>query len=142
MYGHRGQLVGRDHQNPVRHPTDKKVARPHAALQGIEMIRLTGRIFREEGMFVAEIDQLRQSTWAHSLPEVMQDVPRLVVEYLDSLHVLGTFDDTIRRLGGDLVGDEIEVNIHVKIAAELFPAQPVRSTMAVDSNVSVPLRAA
>lgn len=103
-------------------------------------LQLTGRIFREEGMFVAELAEIRQCTWAHTLPQLLGDVPRLVIEHFHGLRDLGTLADELAKLGIVFDGKSFNVNIHVTIGVDALPVPDGTST-SVDSNVSVAVAA-
>ena len=105
------------------------------------MVRLTGKIFREEGMFVAELSEIGQSTWSDSLSGVMADVPRLALEYFHGLRDLGVLAEKLASMGVKFDGGAFNVNIHVQIRDDVLPALPEGASTSIDSNVSVPVAA-
>ena len=107
----------------------------------VSMVRLTGKIFREEGMFVAELSEIGQSTWSDSLSGVMADVPRLALEYFHGLRDLGVLAEKLASMGVKFDGGAFNVNIHVQIRDDVLPALPEGASTSIDSNVSVPVAA-
>ena len=105
------------------------------------VLRIHGRIFRKEGMLVAEFDEIGQTTWAYKLDEILADVPRLVFEYIQGAHAAGILERELTRLGAASQGGSLEVNVHMDLSVGALPSQPLGSTSALDTHLSVPLAA-
>jgi hypothetical protein len=105
------------------------------------MLRITGRIFREEGMLVAELAEIGQTTWAHTLDDIMADVPRLVFEYIGAAEQAGTLGRELVRLGATVSGGQLQVHMHVELSADALRAQPQGAMSALDTQLSVPIAA-
>ena len=120
--------------------------RPHLAVADDarhpgDMLRITGRVFREEGMLVAELVEIDQTTWAHTLDEILADVPRLVAEYITAAQEAGVLAAQLARLGASATNGQLQVNIHVELSSDALHAQPYGATSALDTQLSVPVAA-
>ena len=105
------------------------------------MLRITGRVFREEGMLVAELVEIDQTTWAHTLDEILADVPCLVAEYITAAQEAGVLASQLARLGASATNGQLKVNIHVELSVDALHAQPYGATSALDTRLSVPVAA-
>jgi hypothetical protein len=105
------------------------------------MLRITGRVFREEGMLVAELTEIGQTTWAHTFDQIVVDVPRLVAEYIAAAQQAGILGRELARLGATPHGGHLDVNVHVVLAPDALPSQPEGATSALDTQLSVPVAA-
>jgi len=100
-------------------------------------VHLTGVIFREEGMFVAEVSEIGQSTWSDTVSGLIADVPRLALEYFHGLRNLGVLAEKLAGLGVILDGGVFDVNIHLQLRDGVLPALPPGTAISIDSSVSV-----
>src|SRR5262249_18369029 len=105
------------------------------------MLRINGRVFREEGMLVAELSEIAQTTWAHSFDEILGDIPRLVVEYIAAAQQAGVLGRELARFGASPRGGQLDVHVHVLLEADPLPAQPPGTQSSLDTQLSVPLAA-
>ena len=72
-------------------------------------------------MFVVHLVEIGQTTWAPSLEEVLADVQWLACEHLRGLEALGLFEETVKRLGGEIVDGNVAISFQVAVDPAILP---------------------
>ena len=72
-------------------------------------------------MFVADIPQIGQSTWDHTLEGVLRDAPRLITEWIIGYRDIGRLDAVYERLGIAPDTTQIQIHLSLQLDAALVP---------------------
>ena len=92
-------------------------------------------------MFVAELDEIEQTTWSGTLEGIMSDLSRMVLEYFLAIAKAGLLAETLARLGASPIDNKLQVSLHVEIGRDALPELPADSSTSLDTNLTVPVAA-
>lgn len=85
-------------------------------MAGPTSITLHGRVTKDDGIFVVVVDGPNWTTYAPAFDEALNDVPRMVTEYLNAYESQGRLAEYLERLGfqGDRP-DELTIIIKLDV---------------------------
>jgi hypothetical protein len=97
-------------------------------------LQLRARVFRDQGVFVAECADLGWTTHGATLDEVLQDVPRMVRDYFTGYRQIGRLEHQLTRLGvAGPVPETLSVDVEIDLKEVV---QSLRAEQHVDVSLA------
>lgn len=97
-------------------------------------LTLSGKVFRDEGMLVAECAELGWSTHAHTLEGLFSDLPRMIQDFFQGYREIGQLEVQLSRLGVAGKPDVVDVRLQLDMRA-------VAEALRAEQSIEVPIAA-